>query len=112
MRTSFLRKSFVPAVVFSLLTGFAGIANAVEAPAAAPVQAAVQAGAAITAININTADAEALEIGLIGIGAVKAQAIVAHREAHGSFASVDELLEVKGIGASTLEKNRARLSLK
>ena len=107
-----MRTSFVPAVVFSLLAGFAGFASAVEAPAAAPVQAAAPAGMAITAININTADAEALETGLIGIGAVKAQAIVAHREAHGPFATVDELLEVKGIGASTLEKNRARLSLK
>lgn len=107
-----MRTSFVPAVVFALLTGFAGIASAVEAPAAPPAEAAAQAGETIAAININTADAEALQDGLIGIGAVKAQAIVDHREAHGPFASVDELLEVKGIGASTLEKNRARLSLK
>ena len=47
----------------------------------------------------------------MGIGATKAQAIVAYREEHGNFASVDELLEVKGIGEATLEKNRDRLSV-
>lgn len=109
-----MRISFVPAVLFSLLTGFASIASAVETPSTAPAQAASQASAttAVSSVNINTADAEALETGLVGIGAVKAQAIIAHRDANGPFASVDELLEVKGIGAATLEKNRARLSLK
>ncbi|MGL4315374.1 MAG: ComEA family DNA-binding protein [Pseudomonas sp.] len=69
------------------------------------------ASAAVGAINLNTADAQTLESGLIGIGKVKAQAIVDHRTANGPFASVDELLEVKGIGAATLEKNRDKLSI-
>lgn len=109
-----MRTSFVPAVLFSLLTGFASVASAVEAPATAPAKATSQssATAAVTSVNINSADAETLESGLVGVGAVKAQAIIAHRDAHGPFASVDELLEVKGIGASILEKNRTRLSLK
>jgi len=64
-----------------------------------------------TAINLNTADAETLTRELKGIGAAKAKAIVAYREAHGPFSSVDDLLEVKGIGAATLDKNRAKLSL-
>lgn len=64
-----------------------------------------------TKVNLNTADSAILQEALIGIGAVKAQAIVEYREAHGPFASVDELLEVKGIGAATLEKNRDRLSV-
>lgn len=77
-------------------------------PSARPAEAT---RAAHTAVNINQADAATLQRELNGIGAVKAQAIVAYREANGPFASLDELLEVKGIGASTLEKNRARLSL-
>ena len=61
--------------------------------------------------NLNTADAATLQRELAGIGATKAQAIVAYREEHGNFASVDELLEVKGIGEATLEKNRDKLSV-
>lgn len=48
-------------------------------------------------ININTADEEALEL-LPGIGKTKAAAIVAYREEHGAFATVEELLNVSGIG--------------
>lgn len=62
-------------------------------------------------VNLNTADASTLQRELLGIGEVKAQAIVAYRDAHGDFASVDELLEVKGIGEATLEKNRGKLSI-
>src|SRR5690606_9566526 len=106
-----MRTSTVPAVLFSLLAGFSSLASAVEASSASPVQVAPQASASVQAVKINTADAAVLESALIGIGAVKAQAIVAHREANGPFASVDELLEVKGIGAATREKNLARLTL-
>jgi len=62
-------------------------------------------------ININSADAETLTRELKGIGATKAKAIVAYREVHGPFTAVDELLEVKGIGAATLEKNRTKLGV-
>ncbi|WP_394233746.1 ComEA family DNA-binding protein [Pseudomonas anguilliseptica] len=62
-------------------------------------------------INLNTADAATLQRELLGIGEVKAQAIVAYRDEHGDFASVDELLEVKGIGEATLENNRDKLSI-
>ncbi|VXC25655.1 Competence protein ComEA [Pseudomonas sp. 9AZ] len=62
-------------------------------------------------VNLNTADAATLQRELLGIGEVKAQAIVAYRDEHGDFASVDELLEVKGIGEATLEKNRDKLSI-
>ena len=62
-------------------------------------------------VNLNTADAATLQRELMGIGEVKAQAIVAYRDEHGDFASVDELLEVKGIGEATLEKNRDKLSI-
>lgn len=73
--------------------------------------AAEQQVSSSSAVNINTADAETLQGELNGIGKVKAEAIIEHRTANGPFASVDELLEVKGIGAATLEKNRDRLSV-
>ncbi|WP_339485802.1 ComEA family DNA-binding protein [Pseudomonas sp. EL_65y_Pfl2_R95] len=65
-----------------------------------------------TTINLNTADAATLQQGLSGIGEAKAEAIVAYRQSAGAFASVDELLEVKGIGAAILEKNRSKLRVK
>ena len=58
------------------------------------------------AVNINTADAEAIQSELKGVGLQKAEAIVAYREMNGSFKSADELANVKGIGAKTVEKNR------
>lgn len=60
-------------------------------------------------VNINTASADTLSQTLTGIGPAKAKAIVEHRNVRGAFRSVDELLEVKGIGPATLEKNRERL---
>ena len=65
---------------------------------------------ALAALNINTADQEALAT-LSGIGPAKAAAIIEYREAHGNFATVDDLQEVKGIGAKTLEKLRDMLSV-
>lgn len=69
------------------------------------------AGAADT-VNINTASADAIAATIKGIGPKKADAIVAYRDSHGPFKSVDDLLAVKGIGEKTLEENRARLTTK
>ncbi|WP_371366038.1 ComEA family DNA-binding protein [Pseudomonas sp. QL9] len=68
-------------------------------------------GEVAKAVNINTADAETLQRELKGIGKVKAEAIVAYREQNGPFTSVDQLLEVKGVGKALMERNRAMLSL-
>lgn len=55
-------------------------------------------------IHLNTADAGALTNRVKGIGASRAKAIVAYRDAHGPFTSLDELVKVKGISANTLQK--------
>jgi competence protein ComEA len=58
-------------------------------------------GSSIAPVNLNTATAEQLDT-LPGIGPVTAQAILDWRTENGSFTSVDELLEVSGIGDATL----------
>lgn len=95
-------------LLFALLTGFSTVAAA-EAPASPP---AVAATVVSSVLDLNQADALTLARELSGVGEAKARAIVAYREAHGPFQSVDELLEVKGIGVAILEKNRARLQVK
>ena len=63
-------------------------------------------------VDINTADHETLVQMLNGIGAARADAIIAYRENNGPFMSVEELTEVRGIGPSILEKNRDILAIK
>lgn len=63
-------------------------------------------------VDINTADATALETGLIGIGSAKAAAIVEYRTTNGPFKSPEELAMVKGIGLRTVEQNRERIELR
>ena len=63
-------------------------------------------------VNINTATADELSSMLKGIGEKRAMAIVAYREENGSFATVEQLQSVKGVGEKVLEQNRANLSVK
>ena len=110
-----MRKTAINSLVFAVISSFSlfAVSNESAAPAPAAVVQGESASASTQAslININTADAATLDRELNGIGAVKAKAIVEYRDASGPFASVDELLEVKGIGAATLDKNRDKLSV-
>ncbi len=56
-------------------------------------------------VNVNTATVEELQL-LPGIGEARARAVVAERKRRGGFKSVDELVEVKGIGDAGLAKLR------
>ncbi len=56
-------------------------------------------------VDLNTADAALLEE-LPGVGPATAAAILAHREDNGPFASVDALIDVRGIGEAKLEAVR------
>jgi competence protein ComEA len=67
-------------------------------------------GAPGSLINVNTADATALEA-LPGVGEVTAAAIVQHRTEHGPFATVDQLEDVSGIGPATLEEIRPHVTV-
>ncbi|WP_209858294.1 ComEA family DNA-binding protein [Paenibacillus shirakamiensis] len=61
-------------------------------------------------IHINSATVQDL-MNIPGIGAKKAAAILAYREQHGAFKSINELTEVKGIGNKMLEKMRPYIGL-
>lgn len=108
----------IASLLFALLAGFSTLASAAEAPAPAaeapapaakPPVAQAQAEAPPTKVDLNSADSQTLARELHGVGEAKARAIVDYREANGAFTSVDELLEVKGIGTAILERNRERL---
>lgn len=60
-------------------------------------------------VNINDATAQELAENLQGVGIKKAQAIVQYREKIGGFQSQKQLLNVKGIGKATLEKNQSNI---
>lgn len=62
-------------------------------------------------VDINTADAAALASAINGVGEKKAATIVEYRNTHGPFASVDDLASIKGIGAATIDRNRANLTV-
>lgn len=62
-------------------------------------------------VNLNTADAQALKT-LSGIGDSKAQAILAYREEHGGFSSIEEIMQVPGIKESTFSKIKDKIAVK
>lgn len=57
-------------------------------------------------VNVNEADAATLAAELKGIGQKTAEKIVAYREEHGAFKSLDDLKKVKGVGDKILENNK------
>jgi len=107
--------SFVAIVLVTGLLGFSS--SALSADSSIPVDsqkaqkpAHAQSAAVVSAVNINKADLQTLAQ-LNGVGEKKAQAIIAYRESSGGFKTVDDLLNVKGIGEKILSKNRALLSV-
>ncbi|WP_296255269.1 MULTISPECIES: ComEA family DNA-binding protein [unclassified Pseudomonas] len=108
-----MRISYLSSLIFGLLASTSVAINAAPAtPAQAPAASAAVAPAGQgSKVNLNTASAETLQKELSGIGAAKAEAIVAYRGENGAFSSVDELIEVKGIGKAILDKNRDRLAI-
>ena len=62
-------------------------------------------------IDINHATAEEFAAAMTGVGLKKARAIVAYRDENGPFASIEDLVKVRGIGPATLDSNRERLSV-
>jgi len=101
-QTALLRSAFF----IALILGLGPMIISTGAHAQAKAEAAQQAR-----VNINTADAQTLAAGLKGVGQSRAADIVRYRETYGPFTAVEELTEVKGVGKSTIEKNRHVLTL-
>jgi len=101
-------KSFIKTIISASLLSMAVNTAAVEAQAPTEAPAVEQQ----VQLNINTASAEAIAAALKGVGLKKAQAIVAYRDQFGHFKSLEELTDVKGIGAKTLEKNATKIAFK
>ena len=72
----------------------------------APVETGITDGL----VNINTADISTLQT-LPGIGPVLSQNIVNHRQAHGAFATIDELQNVPQIGVTTVNNLRGLITV-
>ena len=79
-------------------------------PPVAGVPGGSAPGSSAGLININSASATELEA-LSGIGEVLAATIVEYRTQSGPFASVDDLLDVSGIGPATLEEIRDQVTV-
>ncbi len=60
---------------------------------------------ALKKINLNQATAQELTGSFKGIGKKRAEAIVAHREAHGGFKSIEDLAQVRGLGKSFVDSH-------
>ncbi|MFF7061249.1 helix-hairpin-helix domain-containing protein [Pseudomonas sp. NPDC008258] len=108
MRNKLLSSLLLPLIASLSFSVSAAPASATAVPEPVPVVAQAPAQAA-PRLDLNKADALTLQKELNGIGKAKAEAIVAYREANGPFASVDELLEIKGIGNALLERNRDKV---
>jgi competence protein ComEA len=76
----------------------------------APAAPSVEASHTSALIDLNTASSADLTT-IKGIGPVTAEKIVAYRSTIGRFHSVDQLLDVQGIGVKTLEKLRPHLTV-
>lgn len=62
-------------------------------------------------VNINTADGETLAAELKGIGIKRAKAILAYRNEHGPFKSIDDLIKIKGISKRIVDLNREKITV-
>jgi len=110
-----LRKKSLAAMAtlaLALMGALVAVAGCPSAFAEPPQQVAThESQPAAGRVNINSADAKTLAEKLRGVGETRAMEIVRHRETYGPFASAEELTEVKGIGQSTLDRNRDLITL-
>ncbi|GAB1258048.1 ComEA family DNA-binding protein [Aurantivibrio plasticivorans] len=100
-------KNLVSLLLVSVLVLSGGLAFAADKSDAKHTKSSL----VVERVNINKADAATLAANLIRVGDSRAKAIVEYRKQHGKFTSKEQLLEVKGIGESTLKQNLDRIVL-
>ena len=69
----------------------------------------ISAIASDNTVNINLADQATLETSLEGVGPALARRIVEFREMYGPFESLEQFLEVKGVGPKIVETNQSKI---
>jgi competence protein ComEA len=94
----------LPAADASQQVGTMGAEPAGTSVPSRSVTPPVKTGASVL-LDLNAVNEADLD-GLPGIGPAKAKSIIVYREAHKGFRTVDELLEVKGIGPALYERIR------
>ena len=98
-------KSYLLLLALMFVFGFAGVLPATVSAAESPA-----AQVSVEPIHLNNATAEQLQT-LPGVGPALSERIVSYREEHGPFQTVDQLAEVKGIGAAKLAKLKEQLTI-
>jgi competence protein ComEA len=63
-----------------------------------------------TTVNINKANAAALSAYLVGVGPVKAKAIVAYRSKNGKFSNIKDIMKVEGVGEGVFKGLKKNIS--
>ena len=92
-------------IILLLCLSFLGVAHAEQDDITVSVESV------ISRIDINQASSAELADHLLGVGMIKAAAIVEHRAKYGDFHSIDELLTVQGMGKALVDKNRDKIRL-
>ena len=90
-------------VLFLIATALVGIGINFALKVNTNIERVVKTGSHIAQIDINKASYEDL-LNAGGIGPSLAKKIIAYRASHGTFNSLEELKEIKGIGANRVEK--------
>ena len=113
-----LRKTYLSAIasLAFTVTASGAVSAAPLTSAATPEPMAVYTQAAETPaketlLDINTATAAELSAVMIGVGVKRAEEIIKLREQLGGYTELEQLLDVKGIGLKTLEKNKALIRI-
>jgi competence protein ComEA len=108
-----IMRHFVRSFLFCLAVlsfSFPTFAQTSEASMPAPKASHTEALGSV--VNINAADAQTIiNAHIKGIGKKRAEAIVAYRQQHGPFKSIDDLKNIKGLSEKVISANRSRLTL-
>ncbi|MEE9444170.1 MAG: helix-hairpin-helix domain-containing protein [Cocleimonas sp.] len=99
-------------VLLLLVLSFAvsGSAMAKDSPSVTAKSAEGKAQYKRTTVNINRANAAALSAYLVGVGPVKAKAIVAYRSKNGKFSNVKDIMNVEGVGEGVFKGLKKNIS--
>lgn len=113
LRKTYLN-AFVSLAIIGSATATAGASPINNSLALQPIPISLQAEDTAeqgTLLNINKATAAELSAVMVGVGVKRAEDIIKLREQLGGYTELEQLLDVKGIGLKTLEKNKALISI-